>query len=148
MPPVRFLEWVASPHAASGHPNIPNIMTAPSVSIDFFRRIVPGIILFLAAFAPAASAADNVKRSYDIPAGDAAATLRQFGDASGREILFAAEIVRGVRTQPVRGDFNAAEALDRMLVGTKLHAQSDERTGTWAIRMRPESTVSTSSAPA
>jgi iron complex outermembrane recepter protein len=81
----------------------------------------------------AACAADEPKRNYDLRAGDAATALRQFSEVSGREILFAAEVVRGVRTNALRGEFTALEALKQMLAGTKLHAIPD---GSGAIAVR------------
>jgi iron complex outermembrane recepter protein len=86
----------------------------------------------------AAWAAPDAKRKYDLPAGDAAGALRQFSAASGREILFAADAVRGVRTSPVRGEHTAFDALTLMLAGTNLYAWQDERTGALAVRRRAE----------
>src|SRR5688500_2563361 len=83
-------------------------------------------------------AADATKQKYDLPAGEAAITLRQFADISGREVIFAAEAVRGVRTREVRGEFNAVEALERMLKGTKLYVQIDEASGALAVRSKAE----------
>ncbi len=91
------------------------------------------------AIALAARAAEETRRRYDLPAGDAATVLRQFAEVSGREILFAAEVVRGIRTGPVRGEFTALEALHRLLAGTNLHAIPDERSGAIAVRRIPAS---------
>jgi iron complex outermembrane receptor protein len=73
-----------------------------------------------------AQAADDPRRQYDLPAGDAVTTLRQFAEISGREILYASEIVRGVRTAAVKGEFTALEALEHMLAGTNLYAIPEE----------------------
>jgi iron complex outermembrane recepter protein len=86
-------------------------------------------------------AVDESKRVYNLPAGEAAVTLRQFADVSGREVLFAAEVVRGVRTRQVRGEYSAPEAIDRMLEGTKLYAHLDERTGTLVVRLKSDSSA-------
>src|SRR5687767_12128403 len=86
-------------------------------------------------------AAEEPSRFYDVPAGDAAVTLRQFAEISGQEMLFAADTVRGVRTNAVRGQFTARAALDRMLQETNLQGQQDERSRTWAVRPKPESAV-------
>ncbi len=91
------------------------------------------------AIALAARAAEELRRRYDLPAGDAATMLRQFAEDSGREILFAAEVVRGIRTSPVRGEFTALEALHRLLAATNLHAIPDERSGAIAVRRIPDS---------
>lgn len=80
-----------------------------------------------------AYAAGEGTRSYELPAGDAATALRQLSEVSGREILFAAEAVRGVRTNAVRGQLTALEAARQMVAGTKLAVTQDEKTGAIAI---------------
>ncbi len=92
-----------------------------------------GMILALVA---TGGAMEDETRSYALPAGDAAVMLARLSTASGREILFGAEIVRGVRTQAVRGAFTAQEAVGKMLAGTELAAIRDDRTGALAIRRR------------
>jgi hypothetical protein len=73
-------------------------------------------------------------RNYDLPPGDAAITLRQVSAISGREVLFAAEVVRGVRTNAVRGNFTPLEAVTRLLAGTVLCVVQHEKTGALAVR--------------
>ena len=66
----------------------------------FFRRLLPAVLrvmMFGALALAAAVAAEEPKRSYNIPGGEAAVSLRQFSETSGKEVLFAAETVRGVR---------------------------------------------------
>jgi outer membrane receptor protein involved in Fe transport len=82
----------------------------------------------------AAHAAEEAKRSYNVPAGDAAVALRQFSETSGREVLFAAETVRGVRTPALRGDFTSPQALAALLGGTGLVATPDAKSGAFAVR--------------
>lgn len=98
-----------------------------------------------ALIAVAASAADAPKQRYDIPAGDAAAALKQFSAASGRETLFAADAVRGVRTAAVRGELTAQEAIAALLGGTGLVAETDAKTG--AIAVRRDTPVEAKNAP-
>src|SRR2546423_15599335 len=81
-------------------------------------------------------AANEATQNYHLPAGEAPVTLRLFSDASGRELLFAAETVRGIRTNPVRGRLTPPDALERMLDGTVLTAILDERSGAFAIGRR------------
>lgn len=73
-------------------------------------------------------------RTYDLPAGEATRTLRLFAEVSDCEILFAAQAVRGVTTNAVRGEYTALEALDRMLAGTRLQAMPDEMSAAIAVR--------------
>jgi iron complex outermembrane receptor protein len=82
----------------------------------------------------AAHAAEDAKRSYNVPAGDAAVALRQFSETYGKEVLFAAETVRSVRTPALRGEFTPQEAMAALLGGTGLFATTDAKTGAIAVR--------------
>jgi hypothetical protein len=103
------------------------------------RPLWLGLLLAVAAAGGAAAqGSDPARRSYELAAGDAVTTLRQLSAISGREILFPAEIVRGVRTNPVRGEFTALEAARHLLAGTSLFVTQDERSGALAIhRAKP-----------
>lgn len=96
---------------------------------QLLRAVLIGALLLTASFA-----AEESKKSYDIPAGDAAAALKQFSATSGRETLFAAEVVRGVKTPAVRGELSVQEALDALLTDTGLVATVDEKSGAIAVR--------------
>ena len=83
--------------------------------------------------AVAGAAAVEQKRSYNLPSGDAATTLNQFAGASGQQIVFMMEKVKGERTNAVAGDYAAHDALDRMLAGTGLSATRDPATGAFVV---------------
>jgi iron complex outermembrane receptor protein len=91
-------------------------------------------------------ATEEPRRRYDLPAGEATGRLREFSAASGREILFASDAVRGVTTSAVHGDFTAPEALAHMLAATNLYAWQDAKTGALAVRRKPA--ADTAPAPA
>jgi hypothetical protein len=94
------------------------------------------------------AATDEARRAYDIPPGEAAAAFKQFSEVSGHEILFAAEVVRDVRTHGVAGKFTAQEALDRMIADTPLRYSEDAATGAFAvISVPPDSSLSVSPQP-
>lgn len=101
---------------------------------------VPHIVIFLRAVAVSAvlflqlQAAEEGKRAYHLEAADAATALRQFSEASGREILFAADAIRGIHTNSVHGEFSAAEAIHRLLANTSLYALEDPANGAFAVR--------------
>ena len=57
---------------------------------------------------------------FEIPAGSAPQTLREFYVQSHVRVLYLADTVKGVRTQAVSGTLAASEALARMLEGTGL----------------------------
>ncbi|MBI5689598.1 MAG: hypothetical protein HZC55_05830 [Verrucomicrobia bacterium] len=80
--------------------------------------------------------AEEERRTYDLPAGEAAVMLARLATASGCEVMFGAESVRGVGTQPVRGRYTAQEAAEQMLAGSPLTSVRDARTGALAIRRR------------
>src|SRR5215211_5428586 len=54
-------------------------------------------------------------RRFDIPAGPAESTLRQFSEQAGGQFIFSADKVAGVRTHSVKGQFTARDALDRLV---------------------------------
>ena len=83
------------------------------------------------------AAAVEQKRSYNLPSGDAATTLNQFAGASGQQIIFMMEKVKGERTNAIAGDYAARDALDRMLTGTGLSATRDSATGAFVVSRKP-----------
>lgn len=60
------------------------------------------------------------KRTYHLPRGDAATTLRQFATTSGSPVLFMMDKVQGEQTNAVDGEYAPADALKLMLAGTSL----------------------------
>ncbi len=96
----------------------------------FLRLPLLACALFLAGGIFAA----EVRRTFDLPAGDAADTLRKFAQQAGREIVYPAEEVRGHATNAVRGEFPVSDALRQLLAGTALVAELDGKTGAFAVR--------------
>ena len=95
-----------------------------------------GRILFLCcvAFLPlAVLAAQPSPRSFDVPAGDAADSLKLFAEQSGQEIVYAADTVRGTATHAVKGELTPKAALDQMLADTGLVA-SESKGGLLAVK--------------
>lgn len=86
----------------------------------------------LVASAPVAMAAQTAKRTFDLPRGDAALTLKQFAGA-GLPIVYLVDRVRGATTNAVRGEFTPREALERMLAGSGLVATQDAATGAFVV---------------
>jgi iron complex outermembrane recepter protein len=77
-----------------------------------------GLIWVLLIVRPA-SAAPKLQQ-FHIEAGDAALTLNEFGRQSSLQLLFDYNVVRGRRTRAISGEFEASDALKRMLVDTGL----------------------------
>jgi iron complex outermembrane receptor protein len=101
--------------------------------VGFLARLASAAVLSL-GFALVAAAADAGRKTYDLPAGDAAATLKQFTDQSGEQIDYAVAQVSGSKTNAVSGDLTAREALDRMVAGTELTVVQDEKMGALAVK--------------
>ncbi len=79
---------------------------------------------------------EPAKRSYDVPAGDAAKTLKEFSAQAGAQIAYPSAKVRGVQTNAVKGSLTAREALEQMLAGTDLVVVQNEATGALTVRRK------------
>lgn len=97
------------------------------------RTVAPALLALCiaAALAPVAfvaplhaqeTAPAGVRR-YDIPAQPLAAAARQFGRVSGLQVVFRSRVADDLRSAAVIGEFDADEALQRLLSGTGLVAR-------------------------
>ncbi|MBX7121480.1 MAG: TonB-dependent receptor plug domain-containing protein [Opitutaceae bacterium] len=101
------------------------------------RRILFSCLLPVCATFSVIQAAETTKKNFDVPAGEAIATLKQAARQAGVEIMFPASTVRGVTTNAVKGQLTPSQALEQMLAGTGLVVVRDEKTGALAIRRAP-----------
>ncbi|SDS37569.1 TonB-dependent receptor [Opitutus sp. GAS368] len=101
-----------------------------------FGKTFAFLCLASLSFLPA-RAAEPVKRAFDLPAADAAVTLKAFAEQSGREIVYAVDAVRGTRTNAVKGELLPQEALELMLAGTDLMA-TQSKGGLLAVKKAPD----------
>lgn len=92
------------------------------------KLVLISLTINLAAFAAEAT------KTFNLPAGDAAQTLKQFSVQAGREIVFAPAAVAAVKTKEVKGDLAPKAALDALLADTGLVATQDAKTGAFAVR--------------
>lgn len=69
---------------------------------------------------PAAEAAAQPRRSYDIPPGPLAGALNRFADEAGLALVYRSSLAEGLSTAGLSGAFSPREALDRLLAGTGL----------------------------
>lgn len=99
---------------------------------NLFRRCALTAALAFAV-SICAFAADTAKKAYQLPAGDAAVTLKRFSEQSAEQIVYPVEAVRGVQTNAVNGEYTARDALDRLLAGTELRVVQDEKSGSLAV---------------
>lgn len=108
-------------------------------SSSFFhraRRLLPLLLAALAFMASSTRAADAAKKAFDVPAGEAVRTLKQFAAQAGSEIVFSPEVVGAVQTRAVLGQLTPREALDAMLADTGLVAGQEQKTGAFAVRRK------------
>lgn len=116
-------------------------MTTPLLSnrrgsVRHIVRSLLAAVLFVTV-AAVSWAADTEKRNYSLAADDASVALKQFSAQSGKEIVYSAEAVRGVRLNEVSGEFTALEAVNRLIAGTDLQVVQDAKTGAIAINRLP-----------
>ena len=96
-----------------------------------------GPLLAVCVLASTLRAAELAARPFDISAGTAEQALKAFSAQSGQEVLFATATTSKVRTNPVKGTYSPAEALDQLLKGTGLVATRDPTSGTLSITRDP-----------
>ncbi|MGH7957736.1 MAG: TonB-dependent receptor domain-containing protein, partial [Opitutaceae bacterium] len=81
-----------------------------------------------------ARAAEVIRIAFSLPADSVEKSLKRFSEQAGREVLFASQITRGVRANPVKGDLSPREAIDSLLANTGLVAVHDHKTGAFSVR--------------
>lgn len=115
---------------------------AGGVSIVFSR---PGLTLlclvaalqWAAPAAQAQSAATEIPRRYDIPAGPLDNALSALGAQAGVMVAADPALTQGLRTQGLQGSYSVAEGLARLLAGTSVQAVPG-RNGGYVLRARPQ----------
>ena len=98
-----------------------------------FQLISAAILLLISP----ARGADTDKKTFDLPAGGAAQTLKQFAVQAGCEIVFSTEVVADAKTRAVKGELTPRDALGAMLAGTGLVAAQERQSGAFAVRRKP-----------
>jgi hypothetical protein len=98
-----------------------------------FLRLLAWLGFFSVFILNGSGSPAEVLQSFDLPAGGAEVTLKQFSIQSGVEVLYSTEAVRGVRTKAVKGRLLADEAVKQMLSGTPLYVVTDRKNGVWRI---------------
>jgi iron complex outermembrane receptor protein len=78
----------------------------------------------LALSLAAAGGAMAQERAYNIPAETLSQALRDYGRASGRQIIFTEDLVRGRQAPALKGSYPSDAALARLLDGSGLSAQT------------------------
>lgn len=68
-------------------------------------------------------------RSFDVPAQSASRGIPAFARQAGVQIIARGDVVRGIRTNAVRGDYSVEEALALLLKGTRLVVRTPVKDG-------------------
>ncbi len=76
---------------------------------------------------------EPTQNAYKIPSGNAITTLKLAAQQGEVDILFAASIAEGVRTNAIEGEYTPLEALDLLLANTSLSVVQDQETGAFAV---------------
>lgn len=97
-----------------------------------FRRAF-GFALLVWLF-PALGATEAAKINFNVAAGEAGRTLKQFAQQAKREIMFPVQRVDSIKTNALTGELTVKEGLDRLLAGTNLRAFEDEKTGALIVQ--------------
>ncbi len=117
----------------------------PSVRPARHRRFA--LVVTCALWVTWAAGADPPKKTFRLSEGDAAVTLKQFSQQAGEQIVYPIDLVRGVKTNSVRGEFTPRDALNRMVANTGLVAVQDEKTGAFTVGRKPRDPPPSDSAP-
>jgi iron complex outermembrane receptor protein len=131
------------------HPPMNCFLRLFSVLVLPLRRLATLALTVAAVFlvVSPSRAAEPARKAFDIPAGPAESTLRRFSEQAGGQFVFSADKVAGVRTQAVKGEFTARQALDRLIAGTELRAVQDAGTGALTVdRVTSRADATTNSA--
>jgi iron complex outermembrane recepter protein len=74
---------------------------------------------------------------FHIEPGDAEVRLNEFSTQSGLQMLFNYEVMRGIPTKPVRGEFKPFDALDKMIAGTDIRYEFINKRTVTLTRVAP-----------
>jgi len=85
----------------------------------------------------AAIAAEAAPKSFDLPADNAAKTLRLFSEQAGVPVVFGTDTAAQVRTNAVKGTLPPLVALTQMLADTGLVVAANEKTGALMVSRSP-----------
>lgn len=96
-------------------------------------RFCKTLLLYVSCAALVAAAPAARRATFDIPAAPALESFKLFASQANTQLLYAVDVVDGVKTNAVKGELTPREALDRMLAGTPLVAQ-ETNNGALAVR--------------
>lgn len=123
-----------------------NCPGASSAFDPIWRRVSAGLLtavlvipLALSISPSVYAQADPVSHQFDVPAGSLESALVTFSTRTGITVSFAPDVVSGLQSAGLQGEFNADDALHRLLAGTNLQARRSDN-GTYSVVEVPQST--------
>src|SRR6202044_13222 len=83
------------------------------------------VVAFVCCLSVTAHAMADPKTHVNVPPGELTAGLETLAKQSGAEIVYRTDLLKGLRTHGVAGDFTAKEAVTKLLEGTRLKLRTD-----------------------
>lgn len=96
------------------------MMSKKSKQSSVHRSVRAGVLAALAVLAAPMSSANAEKLELDVAAGEAPDALKEFIRQTGLQLIFDFDSIAAFKTHAVSGQYEAAEALARMLADTGL----------------------------
>ncbi len=103
----------------------------------FLRAALAALTCVCSLLPTSAVHAADARTQFDIPAGQALTTLKQFTAQSGEQLLYSADAVQGLTTKAVKGSYTPRDALDQMVSGTNLTVVADKTNGALSLLRAP-----------
>jgi len=103
----------------------------------FLRAALAALTCVFSLLPPSAVHAAEARKQFDLPAGQALTTLKQFTAQSGQQLLYSADAVQGLTTKAVKGSYTPREALDQMVSATNLTVMADKTNGALSLLRAP-----------
>lgn len=111
------------------------LLRCPNFLVALVRRAAWGALAVMSAFWPSVLAGADASKVFSIEAGEARETLLLFMEQSAEQLVYPPQIVRGVKTNALRGRFTPVLALQQMLAGTTLAVLHDPSTGALSVAL-------------
>jgi iron complex outermembrane recepter protein len=77
---------------------------------------------------------EEVKKRFKLAEGNAARTLKQAARQGRVDIVFSADVVSGVKTQAIKGEYTPREAFNLMLKNSRFVAVKHRKSGVYLIK--------------
>lgn len=108
------------------------------ISSPKLRRTVLAVLACMFFLLPGRGAQTaEARRQFDIAAGPALTTLKQFTAQSGEQLLYSADAVQNLVTKAVKGAYTPRAALDQMVSGTNVTVVADKTNGALSLLRTP-----------